>query len=127
MRRMVGTASTAKNAVNGRVTKKIWRRPSDRSSRNSFMRLPAAWRESAGKSTVPMATANIPCGSWNRRKALSMMAGAGTLMSVATMVATKALKFTMPRLMITGPMSTPTRRTCGLLRLSLQGDIRPPS
>ena len=51
-----------------------------------------------------------------------MMAGAGTLMSVATMVPMKELKLMMPRLRITGPMSTPTRRTSGLRRLSRQGE-----
>ena len=72
MSRTVGTASTAKNAANGRVTKKIWRMPRDRSSRNSAIRLAAPCRERAGNSTVPMAMANIPCGSWNSRNALSM-------------------------------------------------------
>ena len=62
---------------------------------------------------MPMATANIPWGSWNRRKALSMIAGAGMLMSVATTVSMNALKLMTPRLRITGPMSTPTRRTPG--------------
>ena len=61
-----------------------------------------------------MAMAKTPCGSWNNRNALSMMAAPDTLMSVATTVAMKALKLIIPRLMITGPNRMPTRRTSGL-------------
>ena len=76
--------------------------------------LPATtWRERVGKSTVPMAMAKTPWGSWNNLKARSMIAGAGTLIREATMVPMSELKFTMPRLITTGPRSTPTFLTPG--------------
>ena len=49
-----------KNAVKGRVTNTTWRTPSDSDSRNWSNRRPAASRERVGKSTVPIAMANIP-------------------------------------------------------------------
>ncbi len=66
--------------MKGRVTKKIWRVPADKVERNSAILPVAPSRESVGKSTVPIATANMPCGSWKSRNALSMTAGAVSLM-----------------------------------------------
>src|SRR5680860_604594 len=83
-------------------------------SEGNLSRFPSeASRDSVGNKTVPMAIANMPCGSWNRRNALSITAGAGSLTKLANMVLIKALKFTIPRVNTTGPKSRPNRLTAG--------------
>ena len=54
-----------------------------------------------------------------------MNAGAGTLISEATWVSMSELKLIMPRLIITGPSSTPTRRTAGMPQVQTPGRPRP--
>src|SRR5680860_599190 len=112
-RRTVGRPSTIKKTENGKVTKNICRKPTE-SVRRNLSRFPSeASRDSVGNKTVPMAIANMPCGSWNRRNALSITAGAGSLTKLANMVLIKALKFTIPRVNTTGPKSRPNRLTAG--------------
>ena len=55
--------SAAPTALAGTSVKPIWRNPSEMVSRNPSTSLRAARRESAGKSTVAIATEKMPWGS----------------------------------------------------------------
>jgi hypothetical protein len=60
---MIGSASTAEATPAGTSRNTICRSPSDTVERKPSMSARAARRDIVGKSTVAIATENIPCGS----------------------------------------------------------------